>query len=305
MIEAALLSLIADAVDGQVAPGVRLGIGDDAALLTVDSGHELAACADTLNVDTHFRADQPADSIGHRALAVNLSDLAAMGAQPRFALLSLSLPDADQDWIMSFMAGFASLARRYDVALVGGDTTRGPLSIAVTLLGQVPAGTALRRGLARVGDEIWVSGCLGGAAAALIDDAAPRDRLLYPEPRIALGLALRSLATAAIDLSDGLRVDLDRLLAPLGGVIDAAGLPVDPAIVGATNSWRLAVCGGDDYELCFTAPSEAREQVLAIAAGAGTAVTRIGEVTDSAPCRIHVAGQPIVLADLAGFEHFS
>ncbi|MEM9301178.1 MAG: thiamine-phosphate kinase [Pseudomonadota bacterium] len=305
MTEDDLIAAVMDAAAVLPDRDVRLGIGDDAAILALDGGSDLVACTDTLNLDTHFLASQPPESIGHRCLAANLSDLAAMGAAPRFALLSLSMPAPDAAWLEEFLGGFGALARRHDVALVGGDTTRGPLAVAVTALGSVAPGTALTRKTAKAGDRIWVSGSLGGAALALADPDAPQERLLYPEPRVNLGQALIGVATAAMDLSDGLRVDLPRLLGRHGGRIDADRLPLAGALRGRSEDWRLAVCGGDDYELCFTAPVAADTAVSEAAAAAATAVTAVGMVTDEAGCILASDGRDIDLGTLTGFEHFS
>ena len=287
--------------------GVVLGIGDDAALLTPSDAMTQVACVDTLNLGTHFASGDPAATVGHRALAVNLSDLAAMGATPSWALLSLSMPEMDAAWLGEFLDGFAALAREHGVALVGGDTTRGPLAVSVTLLGFVPTGEALRRGTGAPGDRIYVSGTLGDAAYALAEKGGPtRDRLLRPTPLVALGPALRGVASACIDLSDGLAADLPRLAGASGAVVDAARFPLSEPLASVDGAWRHAVRGGDDYELCFTAPFEAADAVARAAAMTGTPVTEIGKLTDEAAVLVRdPAGVSQPLSDFRGFEHFA
>ena len=249
-------------------PDVRLGIGDDAALLDSPASCDLVAAIDTLVDGVHFPHGCPAASVGHRALAVNLSDLAAMGAKPAWALLALTLPDIDEEWLSEFAAGFADLARAHDVALVGGDTTSGPLCASVQILGHVPRSQALLRSGARPGDLVFVSGTPGDAAAGLAVEQGRlkaasdvttylRKRFLYPSPRMALGKSLRGFASACIDVSDGLLGDVGKLARASGcGVgIDYEHIPVSEPLVEAVGDGRareLALTGGDDYELCFT-----------------------------------------------------
>jgi thiamine-monophosphate kinase len=283
---------------------VSLGIGDDAALLRVPAGSELVLTTDALVEGVHFLPHAPARSLGHRALAVNLSDIAAMGASPSWMLLSLILPQAQEAWLAEFCAGLAPLAERHAVALVGGNLSRGPLSITVELAGLVPAGRALRRQGARPGDALYVSGTPGDAAAgrSLLTRAADAfagapatherallERFEYPTPRVALGEALRDLASACIDVSDGLYTDARRLLAASGcaGQIDAALLPLSNHLRGlaAQEGWstaqtlRLALGGGEDYELCFCASPARQSALQALATTLGERITRIGEVT--------------------------
>jgi len=280
---------------------VRMGIGDDAALVAVPSGCELVLTTDALVEGVHFLSGAPARSLGHRALAVNLSDIAAMGASASWMLLSLVLPQVQEDWLADFCAGLAPLAERHAVALVGGNLSRGPLSITVELAGLVPAGQALRRGGARPGDALYVSGTPGDAAAGRLGLAQPAAaraatqwpaliaRFEYPTPRMALGEGLRGLASACIDVSDGLYVDARRLLAASGcaACIDTALLPCSPALraLAARQRWspehtlRLALSGGEDYELCFCAPPQRDGELQALAARLGERVTRIGAVT--------------------------
>ena len=249
-------------------PDVRLGIGDDAALLDSPAGCDLVAAIDTLVDGVHFPHGCPAASVGHRALAVNLSDLAAMGAKPAWALLALTLPNIDEDWLTEFAAGFSELARAHDVALVGGDTTSGPLCVSVQILGHVPRSQALLRSGGRPGDLVFVSGAPGDAAAGLAveqgrlkasADAVTylRKRFLFPTPRMALGKSLRGFASACIDVSDGLLGDVGKLAHASGcGVeLDYEHIPVSEPLVEAIGDERareLALTGGDDYELCFT-----------------------------------------------------
>jgi thiamine-monophosphate kinase len=250
---------------------VVLGVGDDAALLAMPAGKELVAATDTLVAGVHFPADSPPASIGHRALAVNLSDLAAMGATPAWALLALTLPEISESWLCEFTEGFASLAHQHHVALVGGDTTRGPLCVTVQLLGHVPAGQALRRSGGQAGDVLFVSGTPGDAAAGLAleqgrlqaADAAARaflrERFLSPTPRLALGQRLRGFASACIDVSDGLFADAAKLAAAshTGAELAFEQLPLSEplaALLGEERARELALTGGDDYELCFAVP---------------------------------------------------
>lgn len=291
---------------------VVLGIGDDAALLAPPPGLQLAVAMDTLNAGVHFPAGTAPSDIGWKALAVNLSDLAAMGAIPAWCTLSLSLPASDDGFVDGFLDGFLALARQHDVALVGGDTTRGPLSVCVTAHGFVAPGGALRRTGAGIGDDLWVSGTLGDAAAALAQwqaggaiDPALRARLDRPTPRVALGHALRGLASACIDVSDGLLADLGHLCAAsgVGAEVEVDALPASPAIAVAFDAEarrRLQATGGDDYELCFSAQPAQRE---AIAALPGT--TRIGRIVAGDGVRATTAtGQPWQPAR-AGYQHFA
>jgi len=296
------------------ARSAALGVGDDAALLRPRAGMELAVSTDLLLEGRHFRAGADARKLGHKALAVNLSDMAAMGATPRWATLALALPSADERWLAEFSKGFFSLARRLGVELVGGDTTRGPLSICVTILGEVPKKKALRRGGARPGDGIWVSGELGGAAYALArsksalarpDDAAAAKRLHLPEPRVALGLRLRGVATAAIDVSDGFAQDLGHILkrSGVGAVVDYELLPKfgirDPKL-----ERRCVLSGGDDYELLFTARAGFSARVDAIAKALHLRLTRVGSIDRRRDLRI-LDGKGRRMKVERGFDHFA
>ena len=283
---------------------VVLGIGDDAALLQVPADRQLVVSMDTLNAGVHFPEDTAPAAVGWKALAVNLSDLAAMGAQPAWCTLSLSLPQPDAAWVDAFLDGFLSLAGQHDVALVGGDTTRGPLSIAVTVHGLVEPGRALRREGARIGDDIWVTGTLGDAAAALAAklagaalDRSLRERLERPPPRVAAGRVLAGLATACIDVSDGLLADLGHVCAAsgVGAEIELERLPTSATLARfpAATRWPWQAGGGDDYELCFSAPAERRDVVLQVLQSAATPAARVGRI---------IAGDTLCVLDPNGAE---
>jgi thiamine-monophosphate kinase len=285
-----------------------LGPGDDAALLRPDAGAALAVSTDMLLEGRHFARGAAPRLLGHKALAVNLSDMAAMGATPRWATLALALPAADEAWIAAFAEGFYALAARFQVDLVGGDTTRGPLAICVTILGEVPEGLALLRGGARPGDDIWVSGELGGAAYALRSpgDAAAAKRLHQPEPRVALGERLRGIASAAIDVSDGFAQDLGHILerSGVGAVVHYDRLPKFP-IADAAEQSRCVIAGGDDYELAFTAAQGARAGIEALSRKLGLALTQVGSIQTGEP-RLHLLdAQGAPLAAPRGFDHFA
>jgi thiamine-monophosphate kinase len=303
-----------------------LGIGDDCALLAPRAGEMLAISTDMLVEGRHFFADVDPHALGHKTLAVNLSDLAAMGAKPRAFTLAFALPHARADWLAAFSDGLFEIAERFDCELIGGDTTRGPLNLCVTVLGDVPPDVALRRDAARAGDDIWVSGTLGDARAALgamrgewpvapEDAAALRRALERPEPRVALGLALRGVAHAALDLSDGLAGDLLHILerSRMQATVDADAVPRSAALakLPADIARRCALAGGDDYELCFTAPAARRDALAALGARLGVPLTRIGTISAlNAPTdqpAIHwrdAAGAPLTLT-LQGFDHFN
>lgn len=304
------------------APNAVLGVGDDAALLAVSPGMELAVSTDMLVSGQHFFADVDPYLLGNKALAVNLSDLAAMGATPRWATLSLALPAAEAGWLDLFSRGLFDMAARFEVSLVGGDTTRGPLNLNVTILGEVPTGQALRRSGARVGDDIWVSGDLGGAALGLSQllgefELAGTDeiescltRLHAPEPRVALGCALLGVAHAAIDISDGLLADLGHILegSDVGADIAFESLPAHPAVAARLPhplARRCLLSGGDDYELCFTAAPERAHGVLAAAASVGARVTRIGRICGEPGLRVLAADGSVMPTLESGFDHFA
>jgi thiamine-monophosphate kinase len=307
--------------------GVALGIGDDCALLAPKPGMQMAISSDMLVEGRHFFAGANPLLLGHKCLAVNLSDLAAMGARPRAFTLALALPQAEPDWLAGFSAGLFALADAHEVELIGGDTTKGPLTICITIFGELAPGTALRRANARPGDDIWISGTLGDARLALAGylgelaldaDALNADalaqaatRMHAPTPRVALGVALAEsgLAHAAIDISDGLVGDLGHILAAsnVGATLNVDALPRGPVL--ATQSLALqrqfSAAGGDDYELCFTAPAAAREAIIALAARVGTPVTQVGSIESTPGLRwVDDTGCALDL-QLAGFDHFS
>jgi len=303
---------------------VLAGIGDDAALLAVAPEAELVAATDTLVAGVHFPHQSPPASIGHRSLAVNLSDLAAMGARPAWALLALTLPDADEGWLAEFAAGFSALARAHEVALVGGDTTRGPLCVTVQLLGQVPRGEALRRSGGRAGDALFVSGTPGDAAAGLALEQgrlqAPaealaealaylRERFLLPTPRMALGERLRGHASACIDVSDGLLGDAGKLAeASRAGVeISFGAVPVSEALLrtlGEQRSRELALTGGDDYELCFAVHPEKLPALLSELPPQRWGYSRIGALR-AAPGAVVIRDGTVMEFSHSGYQHFS
>jgi len=297
-----------------------LGVGDDCALMRARPGMELAVSTDMLVSGTHFFRDADPRKLGHKTLAVNLSDMAAMGATPRWALLSLALPSADAAWLRKFSAGLFALARRHGVSLVGGDTTRGPLNMCVTIIGEVPHGQALRRDAAKDRDDVWVSGRLGGAALAvaarakrvrLVGNARARcfQSLEQPEPRIALGLALRTRAHAAIDISDGLIADLGHICerSGLAAEVEIDRVPRSP-VLDAIRDQRLAreamLSGGDDYELCFTAPVRSRTSIAALSTRMNLPLTRIGRMRRGRGVRLVGADGKRIALGSHGYDHF-
>jgi thiamine-monophosphate kinase len=296
---------------------VLLGIGDDAAIVQVPSGKQLVIAADTINRGIHFPDNTAPADIGWKALAVNLSDLAAMGAEPAWCTLSLSLPTGDAAWVDAFLDGFLELAAQHRVALIGGDTTRGPLSISVTAHGFVEPGRALRRRGACVGDDVWVTGTLGDAAGALTQwrggalvEPLLRARLDRPTPRVATGALVNDVAHACVDVSDGLLADLQHLCAAsgVGAEVELGALPASAALVAAFEPQRrsaLQATGGDDYELCFTAPAAARDAVARIAIESETAITRIGRIVAGQGTRALHANGSEWIAPSAGFVHFA
>ncbi|XLZ69414.1 thiamine-phosphate kinase [Massilia sp. SR12] len=313
-------------------PGrATLGIGDDCALLTPAPGMQTAISSDMLVEGRHFFAGEDAQRLGHKSLAVNLSDLAAMGARPVAFTLALALPAADRAWLEGFSRGLFALADAHGCELIGGDTTKGPLNICITVFGEVAPGRALRRSAAVAGDDVWVSGTLGDARLALAGYrneplsgqgagigagltpaalAAAGVRMHTPTPRVALGvlLAERGLAHAAIDISDGLVGDLGHILekSGVGATLDADALPAGPVLAGQPLALRRAfsAAGGDDYEICFTAPQVSRAAIITAAADSGTPVTRIGRIEAAPGLRwTDAQGAPLTL-ELASFDHF-
>ena len=297
---------------------VIVGIGDDAAV--VDFGGATAVATDTMVSGVHFPDGLAGDAVGHRILAVNLSDLAAMGAQPRWCTLALTLPDVDHAWLAAFARGFFALAAERGVELIGGDTTRGPLSVTLHVLGDADADRILTRSGAATGDDIHVTGTLGDAAAGLdlVSRGRPdagnahrvlRSRFLTPTPRVAAGIALRSLASAAIDVSDGLLADLGHLCRASGcaAAVDVERLPLSPELQELfppedTETWALT--GGDDYELCFTAPPSRRRAIEHALAACETPVRRIGRLHEGGGVHCRRNGQPMEMPATPGYSHF-
>lgn len=305
-------------------PRSVLGVGDDAALIKPSRGALLAVAADMLVAGRHFFIDADPAAIGHKALAVNLSDMAAMGATPRWATLGIALPRADARWVAALSQGFMALARKHGVELIGGDTTRGPLNLCVQIIGEVPARQALRRDGAQPGDDIWVSGTLGDAALAVAaktkrikltpaERAQAMKRLDWPTPRVALGLSLRGVARSAIDVSDGIVADLGHICERSGvaAVVAFERLPLSPLLrrhLASAVAQAAVTAGGDDYELCFTAAPAKRAAVERAALRARTPVTRVGRVIrpPAGACSVVVVdrdGLPLALAQ-KGFDHF-
>jgi thiamine-monophosphate kinase len=300
--------------------GVLLGIGDDAALLDLPKGSDLVASADTIVAGRHFLENADARMIGHRALAVNLSDMAAMGATPAWATLALTMPGADPAWLERFAAGFFDLADAHAVALVGGDTTRGPLNVSVQILGFVPHGSALRRSGGKAGDLLAVSGTLGDSGAGLAfiksppakpsaDVTALIQRFDYPAPRVQLGLAARGIATAAMDLSDGLIGDLPKLAqaSGLAARVDIEALPLSTAMRNAVSlsqarDWALA--GGDDYELLFAVPPKRFTELKGAADQLNLTLTPIGELRAGAGVTWSLNGEEFT-PRVSGYDHFA
>ncbi|MFK7955811.1 MAG: thiamine-phosphate kinase [Lysobacterales bacterium] len=295
-------------------PGVITGIGDDAAVLAPTEGNHLVTCVDTLIEGVHFPKDTAAQAIGHKCLAVNLSDLAAMGARPRWATLALSLTTSDEHWVDGFAAGWRTLAERHQVSLVGGDTTRtpGPITATVQLIGELPPGQALTRNGAKPGDKLAVTGHLGGAALALQllknnEDPSPmlRNCLDRPQPRVAAGAALLPLASACIDLSDGLAADLPHILSDsgVGAEVDLAALPYHPSLeaLPAQDSLNLVLAGGDDYELCFTYRPKCHDMIAELMQQARQPFSVIGTI-ESEPV-LKWKGQG-ALSIAQGYGHF-
>jgi thiamine-monophosphate kinase len=300
--------------------GVSVGIGDDAAVLDLPAGNQLVAAVDTILEGRHFLPGTDPKSIGHRALAVNLSDMAAMGATPAWATLALSMPSVDTTWLAGFAAGLLDLADAHQVALVGGDTTRGPLTVSVQILGVVPRGTALTRSGAQAGDLIVVTGSLGDAGAGLaystsmpatVPDEAARSlvaRFEYPTPRVAMGIAARGIASAAMDLSDGLVGDLPKLAqaSGLGAVVAIEKLPLSAALRAAATHAQArdwALCAGDDYELLFTVAASRYVALQAAAQRLNLTLSIIGEMRAAAGISWLFDGAAFAPSS-SGFDHF-
>ena len=306
------------------APGAVLGVGDDAAILRARRGMELVVSADMLVSGRHFLEDADPRALGHKSLAVNLSDMAAMGAVPRWVTLSVALPKVDTRWLRAFMTGFMRLARRHRVDLVGGDTTRGPLNLCVQIIGEVPAGKALRRDGARAGDDVWVSGTLGDAALALAaakgrvrlparESRQVALRLDEPAPRVALGIALRGVARSAIDVSDGLVADLGHICerSKVAARVEFEHLPASSVVKplrGRPVGRAALLAGGDDYELCFTAPRSRREAIARIGRRLRLKLSRIGAVThrngNGPVITVLDSGDRSMVVGRSGYRHF-
>jgi len=292
---------------------VAIGIGDDGAVINVTAGKQAVVVMDTLVADVHFLESQPASSIGHRALAVNLSDIAAMGAVARWATLSLTLSEVNENWLNGFADGFFELADRHEVALIGGDTTAGPLAVCVTVGGEVEAQGILRRAGAQPGDFVYLSGRIGGAAAALSSaegyaDPVLHGALCWPQPRTELGSALGGIASSAVDVSDGLLADLGHILDASGGLgadLEADSLPLFEsavALLGRRRALEFALGGGDDYELCFTAPENRHQEVLETGHRLGQELFQIGQITEHGGCRI-LGSEMDLDAVSPGYQH--
>ncbi len=309
------------AAHGLCRPDVALGIGDDCALLLPPTGQQLAATVDTLVAGVHFFADADSEGVGHKALAVNLSDLAAMGATPAWATLALTLPQVNEKWLAAFCRGLFTLADRHGVQLIGGDTTHGPITvITIQVHGFVPPGLALRRDGAKPGDALYVTGTPGDAGLALAaafgkatiaasHENYIRARLERPEPRITEGLALRGVASAAIDVSDGLAQDLGHILkrSRVGARLEVERLPLSPALAASLDQEAAvvtALTGGDDYELCFTVPPERASQLESSMAQWSCRCTRIGVVTAEPGLRLVCADGSAFHLERLGYDHF-
>ena len=297
----------------------HLGIGDDAALITVGTGMELAVSTDMLVAGTHFFADADPCKLGWKSLAVNLSDMAAMGAKPKWATLAVSLPENNTTWLGLFSQGFFSCAEAFEVDLIGGDTTRGSLNISVQIMGEVPIGQAIKRSGAKVDDDIWVSGKLGCAALALAhlqrkeqiaNSLSHHLQALHsPQPRVALGIALRGLANSCLDISDGLISDLGHITTAsnVGAEIYLETIPTSTYIkkhLKTSAFQHYVLAGGDDYELCFTAPQRRSADILAIAKNVNAPVVKIGRITADKVVTVLDAGNLIQLGQ-TGYNHFN
>ncbi|MFL7009505.1 thiamine-phosphate kinase [Enterovibrio norvegicus] len=299
---------------------VVLGIGDDAAVISLPENSQLVVTTDSLVAGTHFLADADPVKVAHKALASNLSDLAAMGAVPAWCSLALTMPSPDEAWLAGFCDGFYKLAEYYNVQLIGGDTTKGPLSITITLQGIVPAGTAIRRDGANAGDWLYVTGNLGDSAAGLdviLSGNAPSTELeetllnrhYYSQPRVLAGQALRAVASSALDISDGLAADLSHILKASGvsAVINTEALPVSDALLEyagcAENAAKMALSSGEEYELCFTVPESHRGAIDTALAHTNTPVTCIGQIRHGEGLQLRWQGQAVDW-QLAGWDHF-
>ncbi|HSH73986.1 MAG TPA: thiamine-phosphate kinase [Methylophilaceae bacterium] len=305
----------------RVTPQAELGIGDDAALIKPSNAMDIAISSDMLVAGTHFFADVDPEKLGWKTLAVNVSDMAAMGALPRWATLSIALPEIDETWLSRFSKGFFACADAFNIDLIGGDTTRGPLTLNVTIMGETPHGWALKRSGANVDDEIWVSGTLGDAAFAL---AAMQNRIILtgeelnicraaleqPQPRVELGLALRNIATSAIDISDGLLADLGHVLkaSGVGAKIHLNQIPRSEIVshhLQQEQAISMIVAGGDDYELCFTAPKNQHDAIDKLSQKLALRLSCIGNITSTPSLILHGKDDEIMNIKETGFDHFA
>lgn len=303
-------------------PDVQLGIGDDAAVINLPENQQLVVTSDTLVEGIHFFADIPPSALGHKALAVNLSDLAAMGAEPRWVTLAITLPSARMQWLEEFCKGFFELAEYYNVTLVGGDTTRGPLSITITAHGVIPQGQAITRQNAQVGDWVYVTGALGASALALQhlqgqcrlnseQKAILLNQHYYPQPRVLAGYGLRGLASSCIDISDGLIADLGHITSASGcsAKIQLDDLPIHPTLTELCDSeqiYELALCGGEDYELCFTVPEKNRGALSVALAYSGVDFHCVGQmIAGQNPISLFRGQTPYQLETSSSWDHFA
>jgi thiamine-monophosphate kinase len=300
-----------------------LSVGDDAALIQISAGHQLAISTDMSVAGTHFLENCPAYFVGWKSLAVNVSDMAAMGATPKWATLAIALPKIDENWLAEFSRGFFACADAFGISLIGGDTTRGPINISVQIMGEVPIGKALRRDGAKAGDEIWVSGTLGEAALGLaqlqnklnensLSEAERKiciDALQAPHPRVALGLALQDIANSAIDISDGLLADLGHVLerSKLGANLYWEQIPHVNIInsIDVKKLQSLSLAGGDDYELCFTAPASEHDLILEIGKKLNFKLSAIGETTQETKLNLYDKNHQLIELKSTGYDHFS
>ncbi len=311
----------------------QLGVGDDAALISISQGMELAISADMLVAGTHFFHDADAYKLGWKSLAVNVSDMAAMGANPKWATLAIALPEVNTAWLAEFSRGFFACADAFNIDLIGGDTTRGPLTISVQIMGEVPIGQAIKRSNANVGGEVWVSGHCGDAALALAHMqgkltlpadafASYAEALHTPQPRVALGLALRQIASSAIDISDGLLADLGHILerSNVGATLILSHVPHSAYLAdklagghrdeGVTNTHdnnilSMLLAGGDDYELCFTAPIGKHAEINSLSEKLAVPLSCIGRITANTGLIVHGFNDEILDFKETGFDHFS
>ncbi len=302
-------------------PDVDIGIGDDAAVVRLPQDKRLVVTVDTIVEGVHFPADIGARDIGYRALAVNLSDLAAMGAEPAWAVMALTIPALNETWLEQFAEGFAELARSTNTALIGGDLVRGPLSVTITVHGILPADAGLTRSGASAGDVLYVTGTLGAAACGLttlvgtVSDKGDRDssrvvaNFLNPQPRLREGRDLLSLASAAIDISDGLMIDIGRLVtaSSVSASLDAGSIPVSDSVVtlcGDDAALQFALSGGEDYELCFAVPPDKVDELNHVSSSWSCGCTRIGNLDDGEGVHIWQDGT-LMSVDRVGFDHFA